>query len=338
MTIREEYSLRALNTFGIHATAAYYVSYSSVEDLETLVRDEYFQESRCLHIGEGSNLLFLTNFRGVILKSEIKDITLISEQEGTILLRVGAGLLWDDLVAYAVEHGYYGVENLSLIPGQVGAAAIQNIGAYGVEIQQVVHSVEAIHRRTGERRVFERDECQYAYRHSFFKEPEASDWIVIYVTLSLSREASLNLGYADLQRYFESSDIEPSLASLRKAVIEIREAKLPDYKSLGNAGSFFMNPIVTAERASELLKAYPSMPHYPQADGTVKLAAGWLIEQVGFKGYREGDAGVYEKQALILVNHGEATGTDIARLAESIREKVQEVFAVQLTPEVRYIS
>lgn len=338
MTIQEEYSLREHNTFGIGATAAYYVSYSSVEELKTLVSDEYFQESRCLHIGEGSNLLFLTNFRGIILRSLLKDISLVSEDEKNVVLRVGAGMLWDDFVAYAVEHSYYGVENLSLIPGQVGSAAIQNIGAYGVEVQQVVKSVEAIHRRTGEERVFDKGECCYAYRHSYFKEPEAADWFVTYVQLELSKERVLNLQYADLRRYFENTSLEPTLSSVRDAVIAIRESKLPDYKVLGNAGSFFMNPVVTQERAQALLELYPTMPHYPAPDAGVKLAAAWLIEQVGYKGYREGDAGVYEKQALILVNHGGATGTDIARLAESIRNKVREVFEVELVPEVRYIS
>ncbi|MDY3090289.1 MAG: UDP-N-acetylmuramate dehydrogenase [Porphyromonas sp.] len=338
MDIREEYSLRTHNTLGVNATAAYYISYRSVEELGRLVRDEYFQESRYLHIGEGSNLLFLTNFRGIILRSEIKDIELQHEDDVSVRLRVGAGCIWDDFVAYAVEHGYYGVENLSLIPGQVGAAAIQNIGAYGAEAQQVVYAVEAVHRRSGEQRTFGRAECQYAYRHSIFKEPEYAEWIVTYVQIELSKEAKLNLGYADLERYFANNALEPTLARLRDAVIEIRNSKLPDYKVLGNAGSFFMNPVVSAECAEALRGEYPSMPYYPQADGRVKLAAGWLIEQCGLKGYRDGDAGVYERQALILVNHGEATGSDIARVAEHVRLEVQAKFQIELHPEVRYIS
>lgn len=338
MDIREEYSLRTHNTLGVNATAAYYISYRSVEELQRLVRDEYFQESRYLHIGEGSNLLFLTNFRGIILRSEIQDIELLHTDESSVRLRVGAGYIWDDFVAYAVERGYYGVENLSLIPGQVGAAAIQNIGAYGAEAQQVIYAVEAVHRRSGEQRTFGREECRYGYRYSIFKEPDYAEWIITYVQIELHKQAELNLGYADLERYFATRNEEPTLQSLREAVIEIRRSKLPDYHELGNAGSFFMNPVVDAERAEVLRTEYPTMPSYPQADGRVKLAAGWLIEQCGLKGYRDGDAGVYERQALILVNHGEATGSDIARVAEHVRAEVRAKFAIELHPEVRYIS
>lgn len=338
MNIQSEYPLRAHNTFGIPATAAWFISYRSVEELRTLARDEYFQECRCLHIGEGSNLLFLTNFRGIILRSEIDTIEVIDESDTRISLRVGAGLVWDDFVAYAVERGYYGAENLSLIPGQVGAAAIQNIGAYGVEVEQIIERVEAFNRRTAEERSFAHADCRYAYRYSAFKEEDYADWIVTHVVFRLSKEPQLHLGYADLQRYFAEHKAEPSLSSLRQAIIEIRQSKLPDHKVLGNAGSYFMNPIVSADKAEALASEYTGMPSYPQADGRVKLAAAWLIEQCGFKGYREGDAGVYEKQALILVNHGEATGTDIASLAEQIQIKVRERFGVELKPEVRYIS
>lgn len=338
MNILSEYSLRSLNTFGINATAAWYVSYQSCEELATLIRDEYFQECRYLHIGEGSNLLFLTNFRGIVLRSEIKDVSVLAEDAETICLRVGAGMLWDDFVAFAVERGYCGAENLSLIPGQVGSAAIQNIGAYGVEVEQIVECVEAMHRRTGEVRVFSHKDCGYSYRHSVFKDPEYADWIVTYVVLRLRKAGELNTAYADLERYFAEHQLSPSLASVRQAVIAIRQSKLPDHKELGNAGSFFMNPLVEQNVAEELLRTYPTMPHYPQADGRVKLAAGWLIEQCGYKGYRKGDAGAYERQALILVNHGEATGTDIASLAEEIREQVKQTFGVELQPEVRYIS
>lgn len=338
MNIQSEYSLKELNTLGIAATAAWYITYASVEELKTLISDEYFQECRCLHIGEGSNLLFLANFRGIILRSEIKEIELLTENDLEVSLRVGAGLLWDDFVAYCVSRGYYGAENLSLIPGQVGAAAIQNIGAYGVEVEQIVTSVEAINRRTGEERSFQHRDCRYAYRHSLFKESDYADWIVTSVVFKLSKQERLNLTYADLQRYFAERSLEPTLVSVREAVIQIREAKLPDYRILSNAGSFFMNPVVGESVAEALLAKFPGMPHYPQAEGKTKLAAGWLIEQCGYKGYRSGDAGVYERQALILVNHGEATGTDIASLAEEIREKVKATFGVELTPEVRYIS
>ncbi len=330
--------MHELNTFGIRATAAWYITYDSVDDLATLIRDEYFQECRCLHIGEGSNLLFLTNFRGIILRSEIRDLSVLSEDDKSVRLRVGAAMLWDDFVSYAVRHSYYGIENLSLIPGQVGSAAIQNIGAYGVEVEQVIEAVEAVHRRTGEIRHFTHDECRYAYRYSRFKEAEEADWIITYVTFCLSKLQSLKLSYQDVQRYFEEHHLTPSLSAMREAIVAIRQSKLPDHKVLGNAGSFFMNPVVDVSKADALRAEYPDIPSYPQTDGRVKLAAAWLIDQCGYKGYRDGDAGVYEKQALILVNHGEATGSDIARLAEEIMTKVKERFGVDLQPEVRYIS
>lgn len=338
MNIQAEYSLQALNTLGIHATAAWYISYASVEELERLISDEYFQECRCLHIGEGSNLLFLTNFRGIVLRSELRDINIVLDQDETITLQVGAGLLWDDLVQYCVERGYYGLENLSLIPGQVGAAAIQNIGAYGVEVEQYIHSVETINRRTGLKRVFMHEECNYAYRYSIFKDADYADWFVISVTFCLPKKPIFNMVYAELRDYLSSRHLSPSLETVRAAVISIRQSKLPDCKTLGNAGSFFMNPILSAEQAKIFLSHYPEAPNYPQSDGKVKTSAAWLIERCGYKGYRVGAVGVYEKHALILVNYGGATGTDVASLAEEIKSKVRETFGIELIPEVRYIS
>ncbi|KGN71969.1 UDP-N-acetylmuramate dehydrogenase [Porphyromonas sp. COT-239 OH1446] len=338
MKIEKEVSLTPYNTFGIDAQADWLISYDSIEDLKTLVRDEYFQQCRYLHIGEGSNLLFLANFHGIVLRSEIKHVSLVSQDETSVLLSVGAGMIWDDLVAYCVEHSWYGLENLSLIPGQVGSAAIQNIGAYGVEVEQFIRRVHTLHRRTGEVRHWEREECDYSYRHSIFKQPEQADWIITHVELELSKQPILHLDYADLAQRFASEDCAPSLEAVREAVITIRRSKLPDPKELGNAGSFFMNPVVPASVAEALAQQYERMPQYPQGEGRVKLSAGWLIDQCGLKGYTEGPAGVYTHQALVLINHGGATGTDIARLAERVQQAVQEKFGVELRPEVRYIS
>lgn len=338
MKIDKEVSLRSYNTFGIDATADWLISYDSLEDLRTLISDEYFQECRHLHIGEGSNLLFLANFHGIVLRSGIKTIELIAEAEQEVELRVGAGVVWDDFVAYAVAQGYYGAENLSLIPGQVGSAAIQNIGAYGVEIQSLVTLVHTIHRRTGQERVFSAEECHYAYRYSTFKEPDMADYIITYVHLRLSRKPCLCLEYADIKHYLEAHGIEPSLTALREAVIAIRRDKLPEVSVLGNAGSFFMNPVVPTAQYQELKALYPTMPSYPLVDDRVKLAAGWLIDQCGYKGYRSGRVGVYDKQALVLVNYGGATGQEVATLALEIQDAVRARFGVELLPEVKYIS
>lgn len=338
MKIEKEVSLAQYNTFGIKATADWLVSYYSVDDLRVLISDEYFQECRYLHIGEGSNLLFLANFHGIVLRSGITTIDAVRETDEHIDLMVGAGRSWDELVAHCVAHGYYGAENLSLIPGQVGSAAIQNIGAYGVEIESIVVAVHTVHRRTGEERIFEHDECRYAYRHSIFKEPDMADYIVTYVHLRLSKKPRLCLDYTDIKQYLQAHALEPSLANLRSAIISIRQSKLPDPAVLGNAGSYFMNPIVSISTAESLRAQYPDMPMYPLADGRAKLAAGWLIEQCGLKGHRAAEAGVYDRQALVLVNYGNATGQDIANLAIEVQRTVHQRFGVELQPEVKYIS
>ena len=339
MEILQSYSLREHNTFGIDAQADWFIPFASIEDLQLLSRDEYFQECRCITIGEGSNLLFLTNFHGIVLHSVIQSIERLAETADTVDLLVGSGVKWDDFVAQMAEAELYGVENLSLIPGEVGAAAVQNIGAYGTEICEVIREVHTVHRRTGEVRHFAVEECNYSYRHSFFKEPEAADYIVTHVLLRLSKHPHLKLDYADLRQRVEARTATPTARDVRDEVIRIRQEKLPDPKVLGNAGSFFMNPIISAEAFERLREAYPEAPHYDLPDGQVKVPAGWLIDRCGLKGYRLGHAAVYERQALVLVNaDGEATGQDIARLAEYVQEQVAERFGLQITPEVRYIS
>lgn len=338
MDIQQNKLLTEYNTFHIAATAQWFISYHSLEDLQTLVRDEYFQECRILSIGEGSNLLFLANFHGIILHSEIKNIEEIARTSEKVVLRVGSGMKWDDFVAYAVEHEYYGIENLSLIPGQVGSSAIQNIGAYGAEVCQTIRCVHAIHRRTGELRVFERQECNYSYRHSIFKESEYADYIIWAVDFELSLIPTFNFTYRDLAECFGSRAEKLSLAEVRRTVIDIRNAKLPDTNVMGNAGSFFMNPIVNRDTFEVLQRQFPDIPHYPLRDGREKVPAGWLIDRCGLKGYRTEHAGVYEEQALVLVNLGGATGTDIAQLAEYVQEQVRTRFGIDIYPEVRYIS
>ncbi len=337
MNIEKEVSLRKYNTFGIDAQTDWLIHYESLEDLKTLVSDEYFQECRYLHIGEGSNLLFLANFHGIVLHSKLISEEILAEDDESVDILVGAGQNWDSFVEGMTQRGYYGAESLSLIPGQVGSSAIQNIGAYGQEVERLIQNVHTIHRRTGELRVFAHHECAYSYRHSIFKEPEFADYIVTHVHFRLSKKADVQLNYKDLQVYFKEHDLALSPENLRTAVIKIRESKLPNVAELGNAGSFFMNPVVSEDFAQSILKDYPNAPYYPFGD-KVKLAAGWLIDQCGFKGVRRGNVGVYERQALVLVNYGGATGQDVAKLAIEIQEAVKEKFGVELKPEVRYIS
>lgn len=335
MRIEQNYSLEQHNTFHLPAKTRWFMEYGSEEDLEKILRDEYFQECLSTHIGSGSNLLFLNDYNGIILHSAIREIDVVEEDDTSVVLRVGAAELWDDVVAHAVARGWYGIENLSLIPGETGAAAVQNIGAYGVEIKDVLVSVEAWNQLSFEKHVYPVSECGYAYRQSRFKDPHQDPHIVTYVNIRLSKQPVFTLHYGGLRERFATE--EPTLASVREAVIAIRREKLPDPAELGNAGSFFMNPVITAEHFARLKQAYPEVPSYPAADGQVKVPAGWLIEQCGFRGKRHGEVGVYEKQALVLVNFGGATGDEIALVAESIRTAVRERFGIELMPEVKYI-
>lgn len=313
------------------------MEYANEEELEKILRDEYFQENRSIHIGGGSNLLFLNDYNGIVLHSGIQGMEVVEETETTVQLRVGAAEVWDDVVAYAVSRGWGGIENLSHIPGEAGAAAIQNIGAYGREIKDVIVAVEAYNQLTFEKRIFTQAECMYAYRHSYFKEESNDPHIITHIVLRLEKAPqTFCLDYGLLQKELEGKPLSPQ--SVREAVIGIRTSKLPDPEVIGNAGSYFMNPVVSANEFEKIKASYPEVPSYPAPDGRVKLSAGWLIEQCGFKGKRYGPVGVYEKQALVLVNFGEASGNDIAVLAESIRNAVRNTFGVELMPEVKYVG
>ncbi len=341
MDIKSKYPLISHNTFGIKATADWWVSFHSLEDLDRLARDEYFLSQPYLVIGEGSNLLFLEDYHGVIMHSEIKDLEVISDISHTlskdeILVRVGSGVVWDDFVAWSLDQGFYGAENLSWIPGNIGAAAVQNIGAYGSEIAQLVESVEAFDLETRSSRIFSQEECRYAYRYSIFKDPKASRYIVTHVVLKLSSKANVNLSYKALRDYLGNKrDISPK--EVRAAVIAIRKEKLPDPKELPNAGSFFMNPVVALDVYQKLQEQYPEMPHYEAPNG-VKLSAAWLLDHAGLKGYAVGHVATYKHQPLILVNRGGATGKEVALFAKELIGKVKEHFGVELRPEVRYIG
>ncbi|OAV69911.1 UDP-N-acetylenolpyruvoylglucosamine reductase [Bacteroidales bacterium Barb6XT] len=318
MRIEENYPLERHNTFRLPVKTRWFMEYGNEEELEKILRDEYFQECGSLHIGGGSNLLFLNDVNGIVLHSQIKGMAVTEETEDYVLFRVGAAETWDDVVACAVANGWSGIENLSLIPGEAGAAAVQNIGAYGTEIRDVLVNAEAYNRLTFEKRLFTNAECNYAYRYSYFKNEHNDPHILTHITLRLSKRPTA------------------SPATVRETVISRRRDKLPDPAVLGNAGSFFMNPVISPVQFEKLKEKHPAMLSYPAAEGKVKLSAAWLIEQCGFKGKRYGEVGIYEKHALILVNFGGATGNEIALLAESIRMEVENRFGIGLKPEVRY--
>lgn len=336
MTIQENYSLLSHNTFGIEASCRYYAEYTSVAELLQLLQSPLLVEYPFFHIGGGSNLLFLSDYQGVILHSLISDIEVVTETDTTIDLRVGAGIVWDALVAHCVENGWGGVENLSAIPGEVGASAVQNIGAYGVEAKDVIVRVETVAVADHTVRIFEQSECDYGYRRSVFKEDLKGKYIVTAVVYRLSKQPQFNISYGNLQELL--GDKEPTLQAIRNAVIEVRNSKLPDPAKVGNAGSFFMNPIIPLEQYTALKVTYPTMPHYVVDDTHVKVPAAWLIDQCGWKGVEHGGAAVHSKQPLVLINKNGATATHVQELAARIQQSVKESYGIDISPEVNYIE
>lgn len=337
-------SLKGYNTFGIDATAHLLVKYSSEQELLAFL-DEYHREKNhlpLLHIGSGSNLLFLSDFPGVILFSEIRDISIVAEDKETVLVSVGAGIAHDDFVLYAIQHGWYGLENLSLIPGQVGSSAVQNIGAYGAEVGNLIKKVYTVSLHDGSARVWDHEELSYSYRHSIFKDDAfRGKYAICHVLFQLSKHFTPCLSYGGLMSSVQVKQIQPenlSAIQLRNIIIETREKKLPDPKVTGNAGSFFMNPIVDVDVLHRIQEQYPNAPFYEVDSSHVKVPAGWLIEQCGWKGMSLGQAAVHDMQALVLVNKGGATGKDILSLCKAVQQSVSERFGIHLSPEVNFIG
>ena len=333
----KNYSLLSHNTFGMDVEASLFVEYASVAELKAILSDKGYTKGAWLHIGSGSNLLFTGNYKGTVLHSAISGYEIVSEGDKQVEVRVGAGEVWDDFVAYAVKNGWYGAENLSLIPGEVGASAVQNIGAYGVEAKDLIVKVETVEVETGKEQVFSNEECHYAYRESIFKKELKDRYIVTYVTFRLDKHPVFYLEYGNVRGELEKRGCEVTLENVRNTVIAIREAKLPDPKVQGNAGSFFKNPIVSREQFEYLQKSYIDMPHYEVDGGRVKIPAAWLIDRCGWKGKQVGCAGVHHKQALVLVNCGGATGQEVIDLSRCIQDSVKEKFGVNISPEVYFI-
>ena len=328
-------SLLNHNTFGIDQGCNALYEPTSVEELRATLA--MLCKEPLLVIGGGSNLLLTQDFEGNVLHPLIKGIE-VSEKDTYILMRCGAGEVWDEVVDYAVSHGYYDMENLSHIPGEVGASVVQNIGAYGMEVQDVVYKIEAIETETGKEVVITPEECDYAYRYSKFKGEWKGRYVVTYVTYKLSKNFTPRLGYGNLSAVLQQKGIEnPTASDVRRAVIDIRKSKLPEPKIEGNAGSFFMNPVVDRDKFSELIERYPNMPHYNVGDDKVKIPAGWMIEQCGWQGKSMGRAAVHDKQALVLVNKGGATGKEILALCDAIRSDVKSRFGIEIRPEVNIV-
>jgi len=331
--MEENISLQELHTFGLAVYAAQYTLVETEEQLQELLP----LPAAHLILGGGSNLLFTNDFEGLVVHNKIRGIELVEEADKTVLIRVGGGEIWHLLVTWCIEQGYAGLENLSLIPGSVGAAPIQNIGAYGVELKDVFERLEAINLSTGKVEILDFDDCAFGYRDSIFKRKAKGKYFITRVFLRLSKEATFNVSYGAIQQVLEQSQTPLSIRSISNAVIQIRTEKLPDPKKIGNSGSFFKNPVVENSKVRLLQKKYPSMPVYPVDDHRSKLAAGWLIDQLGWKGYRKGDAGVHPQQALVLVNYGKAKGSEIWKLAQEIQISVQEEFGILLEPEVNVL-
>ena len=324
VTIKHHYSLRGHNTFGLDVKAKQFISYHTVDELVEVLACLRDQGEQILHIGGGSNLLFTKDFEGSILHSDIRFIQYVSRDSREVVVRVGSGVKWDDFCAEMASSNYYGCENLSYIPGEVGASAIQNIGAYGVEVESIIQHA------TGKPRVFRTAECEYGYRDSIFKRDLQGQYIVTAVVYRLSAVPVVHLDYGQLQQLRSRAGV-PTAQEIRDAVIAIRQSKLPEPEELGSAGSFFKNPVVPAAVFQQLAATYSDVPHYVVSEDEVKIPAAWLIDQCGWKGKSHGGAAVYEKQPLILVNRGHASPADIMELASLIEQ------SVSLHPEVNYI-
>lgn len=337
LSVQEHVNIAGYNTMGIAAKARYFVSVKSVEELQQVLSDERFKSISTFMIGGGSNVLFIRDYDGLLIHIDIQGREIIKEDEQHIWLSVGAGENWHQLVQDCVAKGWGGIENLSLIPGSVGAAPIQNIGAYGAELEEVFELLQAVEVATGKSQTFSKDECKFGYRDSIFKNELKGKFVITSVTLKLAKHQEVNTSYKALsEKLAEKKIAEPTIKDVSEAVIEIRQSKLPDPAKIGNTGSFFKNPIIDKKKFSSLQKNYPEIPHYPAGE-KIKIPAAWLIDQCGWKGKRLGDAGVHKMQALVIVNYGNASGEEIWQLAQNIQESVQSTFGVSLTPEVNIV-
>jgi len=338
MQVSENVSLQRYNTFGMDVQARYFAPFASLQELQELTQDTRFQQLPNMILGGGSNILFTGDFNGLVLKNELKGIALVGQDDQFVYVKAGAGENWHQFVLHCIEHNRAGLENLSLIPGNVGACPMQNIGAYGVEIKDCFQELEAWHLQDKKVVTFNNADCAFGYRESVFKRQYKGQFVILSVTYRLRKHPVFNTSYGAIEEELKQMGVqELSIKAISQAVINIRRSKLPDPAEIGNAGSFFKNPTVTAEQFESIRSAHPNIVAYPVAGGHYKLAAGWLIEQCGWKGFREGDAGVHARQSLVLVNYGHATGQQVYQLSQQVLDSVHGKFGVELEREVNIV-
>jgi len=332
-------NLKPYNSFGFDAVAKYFIEINDICDLQALIKSGELQKHETLILSGGNNILFQNEmFDGLVVYINTKGIELLSEDDNEVVVRAQAGEDWPEFVRFCVGKSWHGVENLAHIPGKVGAAPVQNIGAYGMELKNSFLQCEAIDLTTGKAKVFTKEECRFGYRESVFKGELKGRYVITSVDFLLKKNAPLHLEYGNIKAYLEQNGIEsPTLQQLHDAICAIRDAKLPNVKQIGSAGSFFKNPVIDRSKFEALQKDYPKMPHYDEPDGRVKVPAGWLIEQAGWKGWRDEHVGVYDKQALVLVHYGGGKGEDIVALALNIQDSVEAKFGIRISPEVNLV-
>ncbi len=337
--IQQEVNLAPYNTLHIEAKASSFLSVTSREQLISFIKESKPQLTDLFILGGGSNVLFANDFEGLVLHVAITGREIVEETEDYVRIRIGAGENWHETVRYCVEQGWGGIENLSLIPGTVGAAPIQNIGAYGVELEEVFQSLEAVDLKSGDLKTFYKKDCRFGYRDSIFKNELKGKFVVTRVTLTLSKNPQVNTTYGAISDELKKRNIaNPTIQDLSRVVMDIRKSKLPDPDDLGNAGSFFKNPVVSRQKYEQLKMNYPSIPGYELNEIETKIPAGWLIDKAGLKGMKHGNAGTYKQQALVIVNHGGATGKEIMELSHKIRTAVKNKFGIELVPEVNIVD
>lgn len=333
--IHENFSLKKLHTFGMDVSARWFAEAADLAALETLLQTARDKNTTHLILGGGSNILFTRDADCLVIRNNFRGIAVAAEDSEAFYVKAGAGEVWHQFVMYCIANGFAGVENLSLIPGSVGAGPMQNIGAYGVELKDVFHELEAWHIATGAVHTFTREDCAFGYRESVFKRALRDQYVITSVTFRLLKKPVLNTSYGAIEQELQQMGVQqPDIKSISQAVINIRSSKLPDPAVIGNAGSFFKNPVVSPEKVAELKALFPDLVSYKNSDTEYKLAAGWLIEQCGWKGYRKGDAGVHKNQALVLVNYAGAKGHEVFELSQQILDSVFEKFGVKLEREV----
>lgn len=336
MQVQQNYSLKEYNTFGIEALAKYFSAFQTAEQLKEIIENKKAESKMIL--GGGSNILFTKNYDGLVLKNEIDGINIVDEDDQFVFITAGAGVKWHSFVMYCVNQNLGGVENLSLIPGNVGASPMQNIGAYGAEIKDVFYELKALHLNEKSIHKFSSAECEFGYRESVFKKKYKDEFAILNVTFRLRKNPVFNISYGAIETELKKMHVETlSVKAISDAVIQIRLSKLPDPSVIGNAGSFFKNPVITKEQMEKIQQHHLNLPFYKADEENFKIPAGWLIEQCGWKGFRKGDAGCYEKQALVLVNYGNATGKEIYSLSEEIKLSVNEKFQIELEREVNIL-